>query len=405
MPRARPSTRIGTARVLDRRARASPDSPSPISVFISGEGSSNGWTPTPSTTPVATSATAKRRCRHVVATSPTRATRRSTKPVAIEPARHHVVTGRGRGGGVGVAHVEEPVAKASPHLRRRRGEADRLQRLRVRQHVGAATALDRQHRDPPQRHAERQAADLGAVVVARRHVIWRSVAAITSHSSGAGTIIISAVAFTAPTENTTRAASAACRQRVEVAAPDGQADDPAEPGPREEHRRRPRDVRQDVRGELVDDGRGEGGAEAETESAGRPQHATARGEHQRADPQPVGHPVGQPDRVAQPVPGSLRPEVGDDLVGDPAGELPAVERPRGVGDQPSGVEIEVQLGVGGHPAGRRGERRNVRAAARARPPRPTCRSGAGRASTGPREDARQVLEQRECAGAGRTTMR
>ncbi len=47
---------------------------------------------------------------------------------------------------------------------------------------------------------------LAAVEAARGHVICRSAAATTSHSSGAGTIIIKAVAFTAPTVNTTSAA-------------------------------------------------------------------------------------------------------------------------------------------------------------------------------------------------------
>ena len=37
----------------------------------------------------------------------------------------------------------------------------------------------------------------------------------------------------------------------------------------------------------------------------------------------------------------------------PAGELAAVERPRHVGDEPAGVEVEVELGVGGHAARRR----------------------------------------------------
>ena len=62
---------------------------------------------------------------------------------------------------------------------------------------------------------------------------------------------------------------------------------------------------------------------------------------------------GSPAVVAEPVPRALRPQVGDDLVRHPAGELAAVERPRGVGDQPARVEVEVELGVGRHPAGRR----------------------------------------------------
>ncbi len=57
-----------------------------------------------------------------------------------------------------------------------------------------------------------------AVAAARVHVIRRSSAVTSSHSTGAGAIIKSAVALTAPIENTTRAARAAWRQRVRVAA-------------------------------------------------------------------------------------------------------------------------------------------------------------------------------------------
>src|SRR5687767_9661127 len=55
---------------------------------------------------------------------------------------------------------------------------------------------------------------LAAVMAARPHVICRSAAAISSHSTGAGTIISSAVALTAPTVSTTSAARAAWRHRV-----------------------------------------------------------------------------------------------------------------------------------------------------------------------------------------------
>ena len=54
---------------------------------------------------------------------------------------------------------------------------------------------------------------------ARRQSICRSAAATASHSSGAGTIMRSAVALTAPTLATTSAASAASRHFVRVAAP------------------------------------------------------------------------------------------------------------------------------------------------------------------------------------------
>ena len=52
MPRARPSIRTGTARVLERSARAAPDVVSPTMKSMNGDGSSIGWTPTPRITPV-----------------------------------------------------------------------------------------------------------------------------------------------------------------------------------------------------------------------------------------------------------------------------------------------------------------------------------------------------------------
>ena len=198
-----------------------------------------------------------------------------------------------------------------------------------------------------------------AVETARRQVISRCHVAASSHSTGAGAIIISAVALTAPTVSTTSAASAACRQRRACRGEHGEADEPAEPGPRQQHRRRARDVREEVRRQLVDERGGEGGGQAEAEAPAEPQHAGAGGEEQRADPQPVRHPVGQSDRVAEPVPRPLRPEVGDDLVRHPPGELAAVERPRCVGDEAARVEVQVELGVGRHPARRRPQGRHV----------------------------------------------
>ena len=100
---------------------------------------------------------------------------------------------------------------------------------------------------------------MAAVASARRHVIDRCQTAWTSHSVGAGMIIASAVAFTAPTVNTTSATPAANRHRPRLRREHGEADDPPEPGAREQQHRRPRHVGQDVRRELVDDRRDERG--------------------------------------------------------------------------------------------------------------------------------------------------
>ena len=136
-------------------------------------------------------------------------------------------------------------------------------------------------------------------------------------------------------------------------------DDPTETRPWQQHRRRPRHVGQHVGRELVHGRRGEGGGETEAEPARCPHHARPGGEEQRGDPQPMGHPVRQPDRLTDPVPRPLRPEVGDRLVRHPTGELAPVERPGGIGDQAAGIEVQVQLGVGRHPPGGRPQRGHV----------------------------------------------
>ena len=58
-----------------------------------------------------------------------------------------------------------------------------------------------------------------AAATAERNVTVRSATATRSQSTGAGAIINRAVVLTAPTVPTTRAQSAASRQRVRVAAP------------------------------------------------------------------------------------------------------------------------------------------------------------------------------------------
>ena len=70
------------------------------------------------------------------------------------------VVGRRAGGEPDwVPDVEQPVSEATQRLGADRRERHRLERLGVRQHVGAMTGLHDQHRDPPQRHAEAQPAD------------------------------------------------------------------------------------------------------------------------------------------------------------------------------------------------------------------------------------------------------
>ena len=189
-----------------------------------------------------------------------------------------------------------------------------------------------------------------AVDPARRQVICRSAPAINSHRSGAGTIIISAVAFTAPTLATTSAAERGMTPTRPGRRGRREADDPTQAGPGQQHGGRPRDIGQQVGRELVHERGHRRGEDAEPEAPGRPQDAGARDEHERADPEPVGHPVGEAGHVAQPVPRPLGPQVGDHLVGDPTPELAGVDGVRRVADEPGRIQVEVQLGVGRHPA-------------------------------------------------------
>ena len=288
-----------------------------------------------------------------------------------EPERHrvrqHVATGRrhvvgsgGRGRGERVAHVRQPVTEATPHLGRRRREADVLQRFRVGEQIGALAALDRQHHQPPQRGADRQDPDAGGGDdgPADRHRAFdhgeqQPQQRRRSHHRQGGRV------------HRTGGGDHQCAQRG-VPPPrsgrraDREAEHPAQAGPREQHRRRARDVRHEVRGQLVDQPGGDRRGEPEAEPAPHgPGDSGAGGEHDRGDPQAVGDPVGQADRLRGHVPRAGRPQVGDHLVRHPPRELAGVERPDRVRHQSSRVEVEVQLGVGGHRARRRHQRRHV----------------------------------------------
>ena len=141
--------------------------------------------------------------------------------------------------------------------------------------------------------------------------------------------------------------------------PDRQADDPPEGGPWQEHRGRPRHVRDEVRRELIEQTGGDRRLDRQPEPARRPGDSGAGRQHDRPDPQAVGHPVRQAEGLGDDVPRSARPGVGDHLVGHPPGELTGIERPDRVADETPRVEVEVQLGVGRHPPRRRQECRQV----------------------------------------------
>ncbi len=271
----------------------------------------------------------------------------------------HVVGAGGRRRGVRIADVHQPVAERPPRLDRRRRQADVLERLRVGEQVGALATLDDLHRQPPRRRGERQPAD------ARRrgdgatsgHGALGDGDEQPQHGSRGDHQHRRRVdgADGADDERAQRGVTpaGACRR------PDRQPDDPAESGPRQEHRRRPRHVGDEIRRELVEQPGGDRRLDRETEAARRPGDAGTGGEHDRADPQTVGDPVGQTEGLGGDVPRAARPGVGDHLVGHPAGELAGVERPDRVADEPAGIEVQVQLGVGRHPSRRRQQRRHV----------------------------------------------
>ena len=202
---------------------------------------------------------------------------------------------------------------------------------------------------------------------------------------------------------------------------DGQADEPAEAGPRQQHRRRPRDVRQHVRRQLVDERRGQRPPQPQPEPAGahstpRPaarnsvpiqsRWATQSGSRRRRRASTTG-----PAATGRRSPGAA-----------PSRRTGGRRTSTGRRDQAARVEVEVQLGVGRHPPGRRAQRRQVGedgehgdAPIRRRPRRGAValtsttllaalrrRSSLARSSS--RQQRRCVLEQVEQAGAGRAAV-
>ena len=139
----------------------------------------------------------------------------------------------------------------------------------------------------------------------------------------------------------------------------GAADDPPQPRPREQEHGGARDVGEHVRRELVDECGDQGRQGCEPDDPGHPPHAEPCGDEQRADPEAMGDPVRHTERLEHPEPRTGRPEVGDVLVGNPAGELPGIHRGRRVGEEASGVEVDVELRVARHPTRGGGERRHV----------------------------------------------
>ena len=205
--------------VLLRMASDSDDRDELANPDINGDGSAIGCTPTASTMPTKTSIAAYRRWLQRVRAMPAMQQTSRAKPMSDDAPRLEVVDRRAGGEPGWIADVEQPVPEAAQRLGADRRERHRLERLRVRQHVGAMTGSARRasrSTTATRRGSARRCAV--AVTVARRHVIDRCHAACSSHSTGAGAIIASAVAFGEPTVKITNAKIAASRQRLRVAA-------------------------------------------------------------------------------------------------------------------------------------------------------------------------------------------
>ena len=148
--------------------------------------------------------------------------------------------------------------------------------------------------------------------------------------------------------------------RRRACGPHRQPGDPADAGPRQQHHRGARDVREDVRAELVDDRCGQRGrrraarASSPPSETPRPPANSRVPSHNRWATQ-----SGHAEAIHRPVPRTRRPQVGDDLVRHPAEELAVVPRLRRVGDQTLRVEVEEDLGVCRHLPRRRRQHRHV----------------------------------------------
>ena len=270
------------------------------------------------------------------------------------------VIDRCRGGrGVCIAHVEQPVAQAAGDLRRRRRERDRLERLRIGQHISARATLDDQHDDPPQGDAETQQPRLGSGdrrAPPRDRVTPRCVdepqdRCRDDHCERC-------CVHRADGQHDQRDRSGISPTAAQTRK-DRQSDDPAEAGIREQQDRGPRNVRKDVGRQLIHERSGQRRQRCESEHSRHPPDTEPRNEQQCADPEAVSDPIREPERLEEPEPRARRPEIRDVLMRDPPGELAGIERRRGVAQEPTWVQVDVQLRVARHATRGSGERRHI----------------------------------------------
>ncbi len=258
-----------------------------------------------------------------------------------------------------VTSVEEPVAESPHELGRGAGAADGLIGLGVLEDRQAERALDSQRDDPPDRHRRAQHCDAGGTGRGC-HGTHSTAGGIRDEPDDRpdagqheGGRIDTADECDDHGELRRRPPrSRPCSFRCEQ-------DHPGQRCPRSEDHRQSGEIAEQVRAEPVRKGRNQRCERSPTQPAHQPIHPECGSEHEGAPEQTLGEPVGDPDRVHQPVEGPDREQVPDVLVGDGAGTDRGIPHRRRLSEQRAGIEREVALGVRAHPAGRRQQHRDV----------------------------------------------
>ena len=265
---------------------------------------------------------------------------------------------------LGVVAVEEPVAQTPEDLERRRRGVGGPQGLRQRQDRQTVPAADGEGQHPPQLGGERQhrGPHHGAgrrtpphpIVGARRH---RSPQHRTEdHEEDRAAV------------HRTGHGDEEGEHRRPPPAPGrhggGHGEhQPREHGIRQQQRRLSGQVAEQIRAEHVAQGPGQLGRPTRRHIGSHPpeqgQHPQPCDHQDRPVPEPLYHPVGQPQGLAQPEERTHREQVADVLVGD--GPQPEVRIPEfgGTGDELPGIEVQVLLDVGVDGTGAGQEQRYV----------------------------------------------
>ena len=277
-----------------------------------------------------------------------------------EPRALLKLDGRLQPGSEPVAPVEVPVAEPAHDLGGERGSGDGGERLGVLQDVDAVGAFYAQPDDPEQRDPERENAQLqaGARRAAGRRLVEDERAveepgerreADVDQRRGIGR----SHERDHDREQRRIAPSAAAKREH------GEGDHPPQTGPGQQDRRDPLDVLEEVRRELVGKTGDDGPRAGDAERPGEVEDASAGREQERPHPKPLGYPDRHTELSEDPVERPLREQVPNVLMGDRPGGDGRVPHRDSRAEEPSRVEVEVLLGVGGDDAGLGEEQRDV----------------------------------------------